>query len=185
MSAGGPTSLTCRRPAREPCSWACPGRRRLRPAAPSSSVLGQAEVGDLGRAVGRQQHVGRLQVAVDDAALVGGVHGPGQRLRPAAAASPRRQRRAVRASRPGCRRRRTPARRRAGRRARRPRRSARCWDAASGRPPRPRCGSGPVSCAGVSCPPGSSSGRPGGSSARLPGLVDDAHAAAPSSPRIS
>ena len=32
-------------------------------------ALGQAEVGDLGRAVGREQDVGRLQVAVDDAPL--------------------------------------------------------------------------------------------------------------------
>ena len=43
-------------------------------------LLGQAEVGDLGRAVRGQQHVGRLQVAVDDALLVGRLHGPGQRL---------------------------------------------------------------------------------------------------------
>ena len=33
--------------------------------------LGQAEVGDLGRAVRGEQDVGRLQVAVDDAGLVG------------------------------------------------------------------------------------------------------------------
>jgi hypothetical protein len=43
-------------------------------------LAGQAEVGDLGRAVGRQQHVGRLQVAVDDACQVSGVDGAGQHL---------------------------------------------------------------------------------------------------------
>src|SRR5206468_4058684 len=37
-------------------------------------LLGQAEVGDHRQAVGGQQHVGRLQVAVDDAAGVGVVH---------------------------------------------------------------------------------------------------------------
>ena len=41
--------------------------------------LGQAEVGDLGGAVAVEQDVGRLEVAVHDAGLVRGVHGPGQR----------------------------------------------------------------------------------------------------------
>ena len=40
--------------------------------------LGQPEVGDLGDAVGGQEHVGRLEVAVDDPGLMGGVNGPGQ-----------------------------------------------------------------------------------------------------------
>ena len=43
-------------------------------------VFGQAEVGDLRLAVGRQQDVGRFQVAVDDAALVGVLHRAGQFL---------------------------------------------------------------------------------------------------------
>ena len=41
--------------------------------------LGQAEVGDLGRAVAVEQDVGRLQVAMHDAGLVRRVHGPGER----------------------------------------------------------------------------------------------------------
>ena len=52
------------------------GRRQAR----FVQLLGQAEVRDLGRAVLRQQHVGRLQVAVNDPLLVGRLHGPGQRL---------------------------------------------------------------------------------------------------------
>ena len=36
--------------------------------------LGQAEVGDLGRAVGGEQDVGRLEVAVDDPPVVRGLH---------------------------------------------------------------------------------------------------------------
>ncbi len=42
--------------------------------------LGQAEVRDLGRALLGQDDVGRLDVAVDDPALVGVVEGPGQLL---------------------------------------------------------------------------------------------------------
>ncbi len=38
---------------------------------------GQAEIGDLGRAVGGEQDVGRLEVAVDDPALVSDVDGLG------------------------------------------------------------------------------------------------------------
>ena len=38
--------------------------------------LGQAEVGDVRLAVGVEQDVGRLEVAVQDAALVGVVDGP-------------------------------------------------------------------------------------------------------------
>ena len=41
---------------------------------------GQAEVGDLGTAVAGEQHVGRLQVAVGDPVLVGGMDGAGQGL---------------------------------------------------------------------------------------------------------
>ncbi len=41
-------------------------------------ALGQAKVGDLGLAFGRQKHVGRLQVAMDDVAPVGFAHGQGE-----------------------------------------------------------------------------------------------------------
>ncbi len=41
-------------------------------------TLRQPEVGDLGRTVSGQQHVGRLEVAVHDPGFVGGVNGPGQ-----------------------------------------------------------------------------------------------------------
>ena len=50
-------------------------------------LLGQAEVGDLGRAVLGQQHVGRLQVAVDDALARGPPAWPAPASRPAGAAS--------------------------------------------------------------------------------------------------
>ena len=43
-------------------------------------LLGQAEVGDLGRAVGAEQHVGRLQIAMNHAAQMRVVHGPCQPL---------------------------------------------------------------------------------------------------------
>ncbi len=60
------------------------GRAEDRPAARLGRVglqpLDQPEVGDLGRPVAREQDVGRLDVAVDDPAAVGHVHGPGQRL---------------------------------------------------------------------------------------------------------
>ena len=39
----------------------------------------QPEIGDLGRALGREQDVGRLQVAVHDPGLVRHLHGLGQR----------------------------------------------------------------------------------------------------------
>ncbi len=41
-------------------------------------AFGQAEVGDLGTAVGGQEDVGRLEVAVDDPLEVGGVDGAGE-----------------------------------------------------------------------------------------------------------
>ena len=63
--------------------------------------------------------------------------------------------------------------------ARRPRRSARCWGAAAGRRPRPRSGSGPV-CSALACAAGQDHlERDQPVEADLPGLVDDAHAAAP------
>ncbi len=65
-----------------------------------------------------------------------------------------------------------------GRHARRPRRSARCWDGASGRRPRPRCGSGPRPGAGVGAGQDHLEGDDA-VEAHLPGLVDHAHAAAP------
>ena len=46
------------------------------------SALRHAEVADLGPAVVGQQDVRRLQVAVDDAALVGVVDGAGQVIEP-------------------------------------------------------------------------------------------------------
>ena len=45
----------------------------------SVEVPRQPEIGDLGRAVGGEQDVGRLQIAVHDPALVGRLHGLGQR----------------------------------------------------------------------------------------------------------
>jgi hypothetical protein len=45
-----------------------------------SRALGQAEVGDLGRAVGRQEDVAGLDVAVDDPQPVRLGHGASQRL---------------------------------------------------------------------------------------------------------
>ncbi len=57
-------------------------------------LLGQTEVGDFGRAVLRQQDVGRLQVAVNDAFVVRCLHGAGQRLQQACGL-PCRQRGAV------------------------------------------------------------------------------------------
>ena len=65
------------RPARGPCSWACPASSPVAVAAAAADrELGQAEVGDLGRAVGGQQDIGRGEVAVDDAQEVGRVDGP-------------------------------------------------------------------------------------------------------------
>ena len=64
-------------PAREPCSWPCPDHARGRVPHPFH-LAGQAEIGDLGHAFGRQEHVGRLQVPVDDAAAVSFVDGPGE-----------------------------------------------------------------------------------------------------------
>ena len=40
----------------------------------------QPEVGHLGGAVGREQHVGRFEVSMHDVGLVGGVHGASQRV---------------------------------------------------------------------------------------------------------
>ena len=72
---------------------------------------------------------------------------------------------------------RTPARRRAGRRARRPRRSAQCWGAAAGPPPRPRCWKRASSSA-PAWPPARIIFRATTRFSReVPGLVDDAHAA--------
>ena len=42
--------------------------------------MGEPEIGDLGLAGVRQEHVVRLEVAVDDQLVVGGVHRPRQRL---------------------------------------------------------------------------------------------------------
>ena len=66
--------------------------------------LGQAEVGDVGLALGVEQDVGRLQVAVQDAALVGVVDGLGD-LGDQPRGGPRVGRVARPAAWPGCRRR--------------------------------------------------------------------------------
>jgi hypothetical protein len=65
-----------------------PGGREIAPVALGVLVrrarggngLGQAEVGDLGRPVGREEHVGRLQIPVQDTLLMGVMHGAGQRF---------------------------------------------------------------------------------------------------------
>ena len=51
-------------------------------------ALGQAKVGDLGGPIGREQHVGRLQVAMDHLGLMRRVHGAGQDSTSSAAARP-------------------------------------------------------------------------------------------------
>ena len=43
-------------------------------------AFGEAEVGDLGSAVGGEHDVGRLEVAMNDAAFMGGVHGACERF---------------------------------------------------------------------------------------------------------
>ena len=40
----------------------------------------QTKVADLGQAIGGQQHIGRFQIAVEDAAIVSGLHGAGEDL---------------------------------------------------------------------------------------------------------
>ena len=71
--------LSGRRPARGPCSWACRGSAPVR-VWPGVAVepLGQAEVGDVRLVVGVEQDVGRLEVAVQDAVVVGVVDWPGR-----------------------------------------------------------------------------------------------------------
>ena len=164
-------------PARGPCSWACQDLAGVGLAAPTVEPLGQAEVGDLGRPVGataaRSRASGR-----DGRCRAGGRRAsPGPASRPA-----RRPARSAAACRPaagrGCRPRPAPGRRRAGRRARRPRGSGRCWDGAAGRRPRPRCGSGRSSAARACRPARIIFRATRRFEAHLPGLVDDAHAAA-------
>ena len=53
---------------------------RDRPGVFAAVDLGEAEVGDLGLAVERQEDVRRLEVAVDDPVIVGDAHGPGEGL---------------------------------------------------------------------------------------------------------
>ena len=67
----------------------------------SLKVPGQPEIGDLGRAVGREQDVGRLQVAVHDPGLVRHLHGLGQRGQQRGRLAGR-LRRARQGLRPGC-----------------------------------------------------------------------------------
>ena len=67
-------------PARAPCSWANRESPPMRQVGVRAHRLGQAEVGDLGRAVGREQNVGRLQIAMDDSLAVRLGDGPRQRF---------------------------------------------------------------------------------------------------------
>ncbi len=83
MSAGGPTDLGVspgllgRHVARR--AHDLPG---VRLALVHLQPLGQAEVGDLGDAVGGEEDIGRLEVAMDDAGPVGRVHRHDQRDHP-------------------------------------------------------------------------------------------------------
>ena len=88
---------------------------------------GDAEIGKLHLALGGQQQVARLDVAMDDAAVVGVAEGLGTfRCRSAALRARRRPGRAHSVRLPGCCRRPVPWRRRGGRPARRSRRGGRC-----------------------------------------------------------
>ena len=150
-------------------------RSRRRRTGTGLHALGQAEVGHVRRRLVVKQDVRRLEVAVQDAALVGVVDRPRYRYHQAG-------RRAwvghvgVEVPR-GCRPPSVSSRRTAGRRARRPRRWARCLGVPARRRSRPRCGSGAPPRRTPAGPPGSSSRRQ-----RAPGSlaapVDDAHAAA-------
>ena len=90
MSAAGPTPSNPPRPARGPCSWVCPAPRPSE-CAPRVAVhqLGDAKVSNLGNAVGREEHVARLQIAMNDPGKMGGVHGSGNVSRSKAAARQR------------------------------------------------------------------------------------------------
>ena len=129
-------------PARGACSWACPGSGRWRSGrCRPRRCLARPKSVTWGWPCAIEQDVGRLEVAVEDAALVGVVRRPARPRRTSAAAS--RAGSGPLASRL----RQAPAldevhaRSSAGPRARRPRRSARCWDGRGWRRPRPRCGS--------------------------------------------
>ena len=134
-----------RGPAPGPCSSGVPSTAPVRGQArpPTSSRLASPKSVTFGRAVGGQQDVGRLQVAVDDAPVVGGVRRPGPAARPAAAASRAGSGVPAELRRPGCRRGRTPGRGTAA--------AVGLADlvdlddvrvAAAGRPPRPPAGTG-------------------------------------------
>ena len=64
--AGWPTACSGDRYCAVPITWPVRGERHL------VAGPGDAEVGDLDASVGRDQQVGRLDVAVHDAAVVGG-----------------------------------------------------------------------------------------------------------------
>ena len=121
---------------------------------------------------------------MDDALLVGVRAWPGPAARPAAAARAGRQRRAGRGARPGCRPRTNSSDEvRQARRARRPRRLDDVGVLQAGRPPRPRCGSGPAASARRAPPARIIFRATRRLSPTLPGLVDDAHAAAAQLPQ--
>jgi hypothetical protein len=63
---GPPLGLLGRHVAGRAHDRLAPGQRRL-----AVEHLGQSEVADLGRALGRQEHVGGLEVAMDDAEPMG------------------------------------------------------------------------------------------------------------------
>ena len=135
--ADGPS---CPRPAPEPCSWACPGwprcgvvapgTRRARLARPKSVILGVPSSVSRTLAGFRSRWMMPCSWATAS---------PGPASRPVRAASRGGQRRAGQLFGQAAAVDSIPGRRTAGPRARRPRRSARCWGAASGRWPPPRC----------------------------------------------
>ncbi len=139
--------------------------------------LGDAEVEHLGRPVLAHEHVGRLEVAVDDAPRVG--RGDARRDAARRGGPPRdRERHRAGAARPASRRRSTRGRCRAGRRrSRPPRRRCRRWGGRAWPPRGPRPAGAPwrpgrrASAAGKNL---SATGRPSRVSS---GPVDDAHPA--------
>ena len=82
MSAGGPADLVSPRAARAHVAWRSHHLAGVGLPLVGLESLGQAEVGDLGDAVGAEQDVGRLEVAMNDAGLVGCVHCHDERHHP-------------------------------------------------------------------------------------------------------
>ncbi len=65
-----------------------PGQGELLPGAAAIDLLAEAEVGELGHLAARQHDVGRLDVAMDDAARRGRLEGAGDLKAPAAGVAP-------------------------------------------------------------------------------------------------